>query len=184
MLQLNEVEKEYQTLIKVDAIKEDSNVISHLKWQKATHDLSLAEGLLKISTNNKIKESLGYTDDTTFFDWVIISSYYSIFHATQALLGMKRIKIEQRLHYATLVSFAKHFIINNQLAEDLFFIYEDAESKANELLEILEEEKAKRGHTQYQRLSKENLGPAEKSINNAKIYLKSIQEILKNKRIL
>jgi len=31
MLQLNEVEKEYQTLIKVDAIKEDSNVISHLK---------------------------------------------------------------------------------------------------------------------------------------------------------
>jgi uncharacterized protein (UPF0332 family) len=44
-----------------------------------------------------------------------------IFHATQALLGLKKVKIANRMHYATMIVFAKHFIISNELAEELFF---------------------------------------------------------------
>lgn len=99
MLQHNEVEDKYNGLLKAEdnPIREDANVQSHLKWAKATNDLLLAEGLLKISTDAKIKESLHYFDGTSFFDWVIVCSYYSIFHATQALLGIKRLKITGRL---------------------------------------------------------------------------------------
>jgi len=170
MFQAKQVEEEYAKLLKAEdkPIREKATVQSHLKWQKAVNDLSLAEGLLKISTDEKVKEVLGYPKDKTFYDWTIVSSYYSIFHATQALLGMKKIKIGNRQHYATLIAFAKNFIINNELAEELFFIYEDAEKKAKELLDIIEEEKRKRGIFQYHRLSRNNLEPAQKSVENAK----------------
>jgi uncharacterized protein (UPF0332 family) len=186
MFQLKQVEEEYQKLLnaKDKPIKEDANVQSHLKWLKATNDLMLAEGLLSVSTNAEIKDSLDYPSDVTFFDWVIVSSYYSIFHATQALLGIKRVKISGRLHHATLIAFAKHFIANDELAEELFLIYEDAESKASELLEIFEEEKGKRGLFQYHRLSRNNFDPAKESINNAKTFLQVTQEILKKKSII
>lgn len=186
MLQAKQIEKEYKKLLKSKSkpIKEKSNVQSHLKWSKATNDLLLAEGLLKISTSSKIKESLNYPDNTTFFDWVIVCSYYSIFHATQALLGIKSIKITNMLHKTTLIAFAKHFIINNELAEELFLIYKDSEKKAVELLDIFEEEKQKRGLFQYHRLSRNNLQPAKESINNAKTFLQAVQEILKKKNII
>ncbi|MBU1854433.1 MAG: hypothetical protein KKF89_01810, partial [Nanoarchaeota archaeon] len=176
MLQAKQIEKEYnELLVKKDKpIKENANVLSHLKWQKAVNDLALAKGLLKISTDSNIKDSLDYPDNTTFFDWVIVCSYYSIFHATQALLGIKKIKITSRLHHATMIAFAKQFIINQELEEELFLIYEDTETKAKELLEIFEEEKGKRGLFQYHRLSRNNLIPAKESINNAKIFLEAI----------
>lgn len=186
MLQHNKISEEYGKLLKADdkPIKLDANVQCHLKWDKAINDLSLAEGLLKLSIDKKIKESLNYSEKATFFDWVIVCSYYSIFHAAQALLGIKGIKINNRMHHATLISFAKHFIVNNELADELFLIYEDAESKASELLEIFEEEKSKRGLFQYHRLSRNNLQPAKESINNAKKFLQTVQEVLRKKNII
>ena len=178
------VEQEYKKLVQVSAIKENSNVLSHLKWQKAINDLSLSQGLLKLSTENKLKEALGYTSDKTFFDWVIVSSYYSIFHSTNALLGLKKTKINSRLHYATLIAFAKHFILTKELEDELFLIYEDAEKKASELLEIIEEEKQKRGDFQYYRLSKNNLNPAKESVANATIFLNVVNMVLKKHKII
>lgn len=186
MLQAKFVEKEYERLLKAEdkPIRENSIVQSHLKWLKATNDLSLAEGLLKISTKPEIKDRLGYPEETTFFDWVIVSSYYSIFHATQALLGLKKVKIDGRMHFATMISFAKHYIINNELEAELFSIYEDAEHKAKELLDIYEEEKRKRGIFQYHRLSKDNLGPAQDSLDNGKKFLDEVKEVLIKNKII
>ena len=186
MLQLNEIDQKYNALLKAKdkPIRENALVQSLFIWMKAVNDLSLAQGLLKISTDIKVKDALEYPNNTTFFDWVIVASYFSIFHATHALLGLKKIKITSRLHYATLIVFGKHFIINSELAEELFLIFEDAESKAHELLEIFEEEKGKRGLFQYHRLSKNNLEPAQKSIDNATTFLDAIQEVLKKKKII
>ena len=186
MLQASKVEEKYEKLLKAKGkpIKENSSVQSHIKWLKALNDLALAKGLLKISTDSEIKDKLEYPENTTFFDWVIVCSYYSIFHAAQALLGIKEIKITNRLHYATLIAFAKHFIINNELAEELYLIYENAEEKAKDLLEIFETEKKKRGMFQYHRLSKNNLQPAKDSLENANKFLDAIQEVLKKNNII
>jgi hypothetical protein len=68
MLQYNEVESKYNELLKAkgNPIKENSIVQSHLKWIKAVNDLSLAEGLLKISTNPRIKDALGCPKQSFF----------------------------------------------------------------------------------------------------------------------
>lgn len=183
---LQNIKENYQKLLEAEdnPIRENAIVQSHLKWQKAKNDLLLAEGILKLSTTNKLKEQLAFPEKVTFFDWVIVSSYYAIFHATQALLGTKQIKITSRLHYATLIAFAKQFIINNELEEELFFLYEDSESRARDLLEIFEEEKEKRGTFQYHRLSKNNFAPAKESLENAKTFLEAIQGVLKNKNVI
>lgn len=186
MLQANEIEEKYKELLEAEdkPIKENSNVQSHFKWKKAVNDLSLAKTLLSISTSEKNKDDLELPKDSSFFDWVIVSSYYSIFHATQALLGLKKIKIVSRLHYATMITFAKHYIANDELADELFFIYENAENKASELLEIYEEEKEKRSLFQYHRLSKNNLEPAKESVENAKTFLDSVKGVLSKNKII
>jgi len=86
MLQHNKIEEEYEKLLKVKAISENKKILSSIKWQKAVNDLNLAQGLLNISSDNKIKESLNYSKDITFFDWVIVSSYYSMFYIANAVL--------------------------------------------------------------------------------------------------
>lgn len=181
---LKKANKDYENLLKVKAIKENSDVHSHLKWKKATNDLLLAQSLLKISKDDMIKDSLDIPDNNTFYDWVIVSSYYSIFHSAQALLGTKKVKIVNRLHQATLTAFAKHFIINKELEDELFFIYEEVENKAKELLDIFEEEKEKRGLFQYHRLSRNNIEPAKESIENAKKFLDAIGKILAKNNII
>jgi len=183
---LQKVEEKYEKLLKSTdrPIIENSDVKVMFKWKKAVNDLLLAETLLKISSDDKIKDSLAYSRDTTFFDWAIVCSYYSIFHSAQALLGIKKVKVNKRLHYATHIAFAKQFIINNELSEELFFIYEDAEKKAAELLDIYEEEKQKRGIFQYHKLSKNNLKPAQESLENAKTFLEAVNEVLKKNRII
>lgn len=186
MLQAKEVEEKYSKLLKAKdrPIRENAVVQSQFKWAKAVNDLMLAEGLLKLSTDAKSKEMLNYPADVTFFDWVIVCSYFSIFHAAQALLGIKKVKITNRMHYATLIAFTRHFIVNSELAEELFLIYEDSEAKAKDLLEIFEEEKEKRGMFQYHRLSRRNLQPAQESVDNAKTFLETIQEVLGKHRII
>jgi len=180
---LRQAEEKYGTLLREGAIAENTAVQSHLKWQKAVNDLALSKALLRISTEKPLRDSLRFSSET-FFDWVIVSSYYSIFHAAQALLGIKKVKIMERMHYATLIAFAKHYISNHELAEELFLLYENAEQKAQELLSILEDEKRKRGIFQYHRLSRNNIDPAKESVENAKTFLKAVEEILSKKRII
>lgn len=71
------------------------------------------------------------------------------------------------------------------MAEELYFIYEDAEKKERDMLDIFEEEeKRKRGLFWYQRLLKSNPEPARSSMSNVKVFLEGIQEALKKKRII
>ena len=186
MLQAKQIEEKYNKLLNAKdmPVRENSIIQVHLKRQKAVNDLLLAEGLFRISTEPKLKKALGFPDEATFFDWVVVSSYYSIFHATQALLGLKKVKIEGRRHYATMIAFAKHFVISNELAEELYLIYEDSEAKARELLDIFEEEKGKRGLFQYHRLSRHNIEPARESLVNARKFLEAIQEVLSRNRLI
>jgi uncharacterized protein (UPF0332 family) len=144
----------------------------------------LSKTLFNISENINFKDTMGLTQKTTFYDWVIVSSYYSIFHSVHALLGMKQIKINSRLHHATLISFAYYFIESKELEDELFTIYKDAEKKAKGLLEIYEEEKEKRGIFQYHRLSKYNSEPAKESIENAVIFLNVVGKVLAKNNLL
>ena len=61
--------------------------------------------------------------------------------------------------------------------KELLNIYEDIIVKADILLGIFKVEKKKRGEFTYQRLSQANLEPANKSLENAKTFLKHIRRL-------
>ena len=57
MRQAKQVEQAYRDLLqaKGSPIKEKSVVLVAVKWAKATNDLALAQGLLKLSTTDALK---------------------------------------------------------------------------------------------------------------------------------
>ena len=65
-----------------------------------------------------------------------------------------------------------------------FVFYEADIRDTAALAGIFEKEKIKRGKFQYHRLSKSNLEPAKKSIENAKIFLNAIEKVLGNKKVI
>ncbi|HZX44081.1 MAG TPA: HEPN domain-containing protein [Candidatus Nanoarchaeia archaeon] len=156
-----------------------------LMAKKANNNLKFARASLKISDDKDAKEMLGLDEGDSFYDWVIITAYYSMFHMAHALLATKEIKIGKiRAHEATLYAMAKYFILNGELADELFVIYEDAEAKAEELFNSLSDERNKRGEFTYERLPKTNRLPAVESIKNASQFVRDIGTILKKRRYL
>ncbi len=188
MKEFNDILKEYNLLVSKNGIKENDSEVHtriHLMFGKARNNLKIAKGILDISTNNEIKNLLKMEDKDTFFDWVIQASYYSMFHAVNALLATKKIKISKiDSHKSALYAFGRHFILTKELEEELFVIYGEVEEKALALFSSLAEEKQKRGFSAYERLSKMNIDPAKESLENAEEFLKIIGAILaKNKYI-
>ena len=178
------IESEYKILLKENSIKEnDSNVHRRitLMFGKAQNNLKIARATFEISISNKLKELLKLKEQDSFFDWVIQESYYCMFHAVNALLATKKIKISDNVHKSTLYAFGKHFINTNELADDLFIIYGETEQKAQELFSSLAQERKKRGFAAYERLPKMNIEPAKESIENAQEFIRIIGDLLSSK---
>ena len=187
-INIDEINEEYNKLIEKYSIKENDDKVHtriHLMFDKAQNNLKIGRAIFTISQDNKLKDLLKLREDDTFYDWVIQASYYAMFHAVNALLATKKIKILKiDVHRSALYAFCKSFIINKELEEELFFIYEEAEEKALELFASLSEEKKKRGFSAYERLSKMNIEPAKESLEHAQEFLKVIRNILANKNFI
>ena len=187
-INIDEINEEYNHLIEKGSIKENDDKVHtriHLMFEKAQNNLKIGRAIFSISQDNKLKEVLKLKDEDSFYDWVIQASYYAMFHAVNALLATKRVKILRiDVHRATLYAFCKNFIINKELEDELFFIYEEAEEKALELFASLAEEKKKRGFSAYERLSRMNIEPAKESLEHAQEFLKVIRNILANKNFI
>ncbi len=180
---IEEIENKVNELCDVGSIKVSHKKVGSLiglMVKKASNNLKFAKVALKISDDGNIKEILGLNENDSFYDWVIIAAYYAMFHITHALLATKEIKLGKiRVHEATLYALAKYFIINKELEDELFLMYEDAEAKAEQLFNSLSEEREKRGEFTYERLPKANRLPAEESIKSATQFVRDIETILK-----
>lgn len=150
--------------------------------EKAENELVLAESLFKISSDNLIKEKLGVNLKETFYSAVISHSYYSIFYCSKAYLLFKNIKLpEQGQHQAAYYNFRK-FVNQGVIDKELLEIYDEMIIKADKLLDLFEHEKSKRGHFVYKTTAQANVEPAKVSLNNAGIFFKSINKIMRGLR--
>ena len=178
------IQEKITELTAIGSIFEDEKafVFIELLIKKANNNLKLAKIVFDISSNSKQKANHKLLEGDSFYDWVIITSYYAMFHITHSLLATKKIRIRNiRVHEATLYAFAHHFILTKELEDDLFLMYEDAEARANQLFNELSEEKQKRGQFTYERLPKANKEPAEESLNNAIKFVRDIESIVRKR---
>lgn len=181
------IEREYKNLVNNGSIKENDSDVSRrigLMFGKAQNNLKVANIIFEISTSKSMKAILKLREQDSFYDWTIQAAYYAMFHAVNALLATKKIKISDKVHVSTYYSFGKHFINTNELADELFVMYGKTEEKALKLFSSLAEEKKKRGAATYERLPKMNLEPAKESIDNAKELVGVIGDILAKNRFI
>ncbi|HLC19875.1 MAG TPA: hypothetical protein VJK72_03075 [Candidatus Nanoarchaeia archaeon] len=155
----------------------------------AETSLLTAKTLLDISENSDKKEALAIDRHFESFLWVVVSSYYSMFYASLALLAQHNIKVgEQSKHKVVADTLIAQFIANKRLAK-LLEGYEKtketalgliaAEEKAKELVEHFDFEREKRNTLQYELGAEAKQNLARTSLNRASAFVAEIRLILR-----
>ncbi len=154
--------------------------LAKLFIERAESEIIEAETLFKLSEDAVLKEQLKIESSKTFYSGVISHSYYSIFYCAKAYLLAKNIKIDSpREHQKVYNSFAK-LVKEGVIQQDLLKIYDEEIMKAEALLEILGDELGKRTNFTYKTLPQANKQPATESIENANIFYKIINAMIKD----
>jgi len=150
-----------------------------------------AKVLMEISSNPKLKESLGYPGFDGYL-WVINSSYYSMFYMVKALLENNGIKLKtdsstQSIHQITFQTLVYFFYMNKKLERRLIEDFQEAsqesgeilgKEKAKKLIEEYESEKEKRGRFTYELGQTAMQNKAKTSLERARFFNQEIKKIL------
>lgn len=140
---INEIKKRVADFIRDGTIKKEKEGTKFVDFflNNAKNSLDSAKLLFRISTEDKLKNMLGFPDFNGFL-WVINSSYYSMFYTARALLENEGIKIKTDLsiHSVVFDALVYYFYLTGKLEKK--FIEEFSEAKA-EVAELLGKEKAK-----------------------------------------
>ena len=154
---------------------------SELYIQRAENELVAAQMLFDISSNPHLqKEQFKLEKDFTFYSTVISHSYYCIFYSAKAILIKEGIKTEApEVHKKTLEAFETYLVKTGKLDVELLKIYKKMIVRAEELLEIFSREKGKRGEFTYRKLPQANKEPAKNSLDNASLFFKNINKIIR-----
>jgi uncharacterized protein (UPF0332 family) len=154
---------------------------SELYLQRAETELIAAQILFDVSSNLKLqKEQFKLEKEYTFYSTVIGHSYYSIFYSAKAILKNNGIETTSpEIHKKTFDAFEKYLVNTGKLDAELLKIYKKMIIRADALLGIFSIEKRKRGEFTYQKLPQANIDPAQESFNNAALFFKNINKILR-----
>ena len=156
--------------------------------KNAKDSLDSAKILFDLSTNDKIKNTLGVPNFNGFL-WVINSSYYSMFYMARALLESKGIKIksDESIHFLVFNALVYYFYSTGKLEKHFIEDFENAreessdilgKEKAKEIIFDYSNEKEKRTKFTYEIGEIAIKNKAETSLNRAKKFNEKIRKIL------
>ncbi len=163
--------KDKQEIIE-NEFKELKKVKNFLNRSK--DDLLLASATKKLCENEEIKLKLGLPDDyQNLFHWLIIQSYYAMYHSASAAIANKKIKAYS--HIATIVSLAKKYVSSEKMDLDFIQSIEDV------YINYIESGRKSRQGAQYNVEKEYTKEEAYIVFENAKIFVKRINKILEQK---
>ena len=158
---INECKKRIDWLIKKEAIvKEKQGRFSQFFLDNSRNSFDSAKLLYEVSTDNKLKKSMGFQNFNGFL-WVINSSYYSMFYMARALLESNgvRIKTDYSLHAVIFDALVNYFYATGKIKKQILEEFQEATIEVQETLgkerarEIIEDyfyEREKRGRFTYE----------------------------------
>lgn len=138
---------------------------------RSKDDFLWATAIKNIIENPKIRLELKLPENyQNIYHWLIIVSYYSMYHAATAAIAKKKIKCES--HKATIASLAKHYATEEELEfdfiEKLNYIY----------IEYIETGRDKRRGAQYNVEAIYTEEEAYKIFEYAQKFVKRLQGLL------
>ena len=145
--------KDYKVKDKLKIVFPDESWANH-HFNKADYNLRIARINFKLNqrkTMIKELEGIDEIDDSlNTFEWVVIMSYYAMFHAVNALLRKIGVKVgKEHAHEITVNSLLYYLYYTKIIEDELLSLYEKAEEKARELVVSYVFAKEKRTTYQY-----------------------------------
>jgi len=119
-MEIRELAKRLKEQEEKGAFKKDG---IYAKWSqehmnKAEFNLLSARIEYLLLTDENVRKSSELFSNYDKFDWLIIKSYYAMYHSVLALLAELGFKSET--HFATIVAFELFFVRRNKLVEEKF----------------------------------------------------------------
>jgi len=183
--------KKYKIDDKIKVMLPDETWAKH-HFSKADYNLRIAR--INFNLNNhqefikKLEKIEVFDSEFNTYEWVIIMSYYAMFHSVNALLRKIGIKIGKQYTHEITTTLLLYYLYYTKIIEDeLLKIYENAEEKAKELVVSYIFAKEERTKYQYEVNLESQKKDAEKILNDAVDFvsrLKDINKILSRELVL
>ncbi|MDO8740036.1 MAG: HEPN domain-containing protein [Candidatus Woesearchaeota archaeon] len=182
----NQVEielKKYKIDDKIKVVYPD-DVWAKYHFGKAEYNLRMARINFNLNAHPDFMEELEKTKkhDAKFntHEWVIIMSYYAMFHSVNALLRKIGIKIGKQYAHEVTTNLLLHYFYYTKIIEDeLLKIYENAEEKARGLVVSYIFAKEERTKNQYEVNLESQRKNAEKILDDAVNFVSRLKDISK-----
>ncbi len=152
-----------------NSFEESKKVKLYLK--RSRDDYLLARAVRKLIDNPELMIQLELPADyLNIYHWLIIISYYSMYHAATAAIAKRKIKCKS--HEATIASLAKHYATS----EELEFIF--IKTLHATYIDYIESGREQRRGAQYNVDKEYTSDDAFEVLANAGKFIKRIQQIL------
>ena len=154
-------------------------------FSKSEYNLRVAQINFNLSRNKKVIKELENVEeiDEKFntYEWVIIISYYAMFHSVHALLRKIGIIVgKEHAHEITLNTLLYYFYFTKIIEDSLIEIFEDAETEAKRLISSYIYAKDERIKYQYKADQTSQEDNSKKILDNAITFVGRLKDISTN----
>lgn len=129
-----------------------------------------------MSGNDDAKKLLKLPDPFTAYDWVVVSAYYSMYHASLAALA--EIGYRSKNHSATIIALEVLFVRKKLLEIDFIDALKDARSLEGEYIETIRRARRQRETAQYMVTKDTGKNIAESSIARARSFVNRMDALI------
>lgn len=175
--------KLYKSKDKIKIMFPDESWSKH-HFDKAEYNLRVASINFNLNERKDFIKELEKTEEVdkefNTYEWVVIMSYYSMFHSVNALLRKIGINVgKQYAHEITTNLLLYYFYYTRIIEDELIKIYENAEEKAKQLVVSYVFAKEERAKYQYNANIELQKKDAEKILNDARSFVNRLRDIEK-----
>ena len=184
ILNKNQVEIEvnmYKSVDKIKVVLPDETWARH-HFTKSSYNLRIARINFNLNDNPECLKVLEQTNepdaDFKTYEWVVIMSYYAMFHAVNALLRKIGIKVGKEYAHEITTNLLLHYFYYTKIIEDeLLKIYENAEEKAKGFIASYIFAKDERMKYQYEANAESQKREAQKILEDASDFVSRLKDI-------
>jgi uncharacterized protein (UPF0332 family) len=195
--EIKKIENNVKAYLAEGLLRKDPSAkeLVNIYLQNAERSFATASLLLSVSDSPELKKANKIEPDFETYIWVLVTSYYAMFYAANALLAKIGLKTTEKIaHKVTSDALVVYFILNNKLAKSLYESYQESMSqamdltkqdmenfilKAEKLALSLEDERRKRGKFQYNMKTEMKRSRAVTSLERAREFLREIRILAK-----
>lgn len=147
--------------------------------ERAEKNLEFMSIISELSKNKEVQKILKLPENYSNDEWIIIASYYSMYHSALALLA--KIGYKSDTHTATIFALEKFFVEKELIGQEYLAMFKHSKDQLNKQdIDNLSKGKENREIAQYKVTEAITRAIAEASMKNAYEFVNKIRSIIES----